>query len=174
MINPSIISIRRTSLARERLRSFSKSADEAYELLAPVSRSARYSTPSSTPLVPGGCQQLVSLIENRCMVFLSALLTMYSTPSLSCMKSWPSAIKAHPLLRYHSFPLVYRGYARAIARDATRVITVNTTAFVHGFCVEKTRFVLRALRRSRHAFEVISFSRWVYVSPFLQSLGQTG
>ena len=129
---------------------------------------------NNTPLVPGGCQQLVSLIANRCMVFPSALLTMYSTPAFSCMKSWPSAIKAHPLLRYHPFPLVYRGYARAIARDVTRVITVNTTAFFHRFCVEKTRLVRRALRRSSHAFDVISFSRWVYVSQFLQRLGQAG
>ena len=111
---------------------------------------------NNSPLVPGGCQQLVSLIANRCMVFLSALLTTYSTPALSCMKSWPSAIKAHPLLRYHPFPLVYRGYARAIARDVTRVISVNTTTFVHGFCVEKTRFAPRAL---------------CFRSYFLQSLG---
>ena len=33
--------------------------------------------------------------------------------------------KAHPLLRYHPFPLIYRGYVCAIARDVTRVITVN-------------------------------------------------
>ena len=106
-------------------------------------------------------------------MFLSALLASHFTLAFGSMVFRPSTIKAHSFPREHSLPLVHRGHARAIPRDVIGVITVNTKALVSIFCMVQGRFFLRALGERRLVCDVIFFSRWVYISPFLQGLGQT-
>ena len=71
---------------------------------------------NNTPSFPGGCQQLVSLIANRCMVFLSALLTTHSTPTLSCMMSDDD-------LRHHS---KHNGVCPWIRRGKSEICSQGT------------------------------------------------